>query len=104
IYNRSFLTTPDGMPMVWLNRWHGESHVARVYGPDLMCEVFRLSEERGYRQFFYGGSDGVAEAMRVAMKNRFPKLEIVGTFEPPFRALTQDEDVQLANQIRLCRP
>ena len=104
IYNRSFLTTPDGMPMVWLNRWSGESHVSRVYGPDLMCEVFRLSEQRGYRHFFYGGSDGVAEAMRAAMKARFPKLEIVGTFEPPFRALIPEEEVQLSEQIQECRP
>jgi N-acetylglucosaminyldiphosphoundecaprenol N-acetyl-beta-D-mannosaminyltransferase len=104
IYNRSFLTTPDGMPMVWLNRWHGESHVSRVYGPDLMLEVFQLSEHRGYRQFFYGGNDGVAEAMRVEMKRRFPKLQIVGTFEPPFRALTPEEEKQLVEEIRACRP
>ncbi len=102
--NRSFLNTPDGMPMVWMNRWHGESHVSRVYGPDLMCEVSRLSAERGHRQFYYGGSDDAAEAMRVAMKARFPKLEIVGTFQPPFRALTPEEEVELANQVRACRP
>lgn len=102
--NRSFLNTPDGMPMVWMNRWHGESHVSRVYGPDLMCEVSRLSAERGYRQFYYGGSDGVAEAMRAAMTARFPKLEIVGTFEPPFRPLTPEEELQLREQVRECRP
>ena len=104
VYNRSFLTTPDGMPMVWLNRWHGARRVSRVYGPDLMLEVFRLSEPRGYRHFFYGGSEGVAEAMRAEMTRRFPKLQIAGTFEPPFRALTPDEDRQLAEQVRAARP
>ena len=104
IYNRSFLTTPDGMPMVWLNRWHGKRHVSRVYGPDLMLEVFRLSEQRGYRQFFYGGTDGVAEAMRGEMLKRFPKLQVVGTFEPPFRALNESEEQQLIEQARACRP
>jgi N-acetylglucosaminyldiphosphoundecaprenol N-acetyl-beta-D-mannosaminyltransferase len=104
IYNRSFLTTPDGMPMVWLNRWHGKSHVSRVYGPDLMREVFQLSVKRGYRQFFYGGSDGAAEAMCVTMKERFPGLEIVGTYEPPFRPLDAEEERQLSDFIRECRP
>jgi N-acetylglucosaminyldiphosphoundecaprenol N-acetyl-beta-D-mannosaminyltransferase len=104
IYNRSFLTTPDGMPMVWLNRWQGARHVSRVYGPDLMLETFRLSEARGWRHFFYGGSEGVAEAMRAEMTKRFPKLQVAGTFEPPFRALTSAEETQLAEQVRSCRP
>ena len=104
IYNRSFLTTPDGMPMVWLNRWQGARHVSRVYGPDLMLEIFQRSEERGWNHFFYGGSDGVAEAMRVEMTRRFPRLQVVGTFEPPFRALTGAEEKQLAEQVRAAQP
>ncbi len=36
ILNRSFLTTPDGMPTVWLGRVHGFKHMNRVYGPDYM--------------------------------------------------------------------
>jgi N-acetylglucosaminyldiphosphoundecaprenol N-acetyl-beta-D-mannosaminyltransferase len=104
IYNRSFLTTPDGMPMVWLNRWQGARHVSRVYGPDLMLEIFKLSETKGWRHFFYGGSDGVAEAMRVEMTKRFPKLQVAGTFEPPFRALTAEEEAQFTQQVRACCP
>jgi N-acetylglucosaminyldiphosphoundecaprenol N-acetyl-beta-D-mannosaminyltransferase len=104
LYNRSFLTTPDGMPMVWLGRRQGALHMSRVYGPDLMQEVFQLSEERDYRHFFYGGSDGAAEAMRVAMLRRFSRLQVVGTFEPPFRALDEAEERQLAEQVRACRP
>lgn len=104
IYNRSFLTTPDGMPMVWLSRWHGARHVSRVYGPDLMIEAFQLSLQRGYRHFFYGGSNGVAEAMRTEMEKRFPGLQVAGTFEPPFRELTRAEEQQLADYVRTCRP
>src|SRR3954452_16912720 len=39
IHNRSGLTTPDGMPMVWAARWAGRGEVSRVYGPDLMLAV-----------------------------------------------------------------
>ncbi len=104
IYNRSFLTTPDGMPMVWLNRWQGARHVTRVYGPDLMLEIFQRSEARGWRHFFYGGSDGVAEAMKAEMTKRFPKLQVVGTFEPPFRPLTGEEENELVEQVHAARP
>ena len=38
------------------------------------------------------------------MQAKFPKLEITGTFTPPFRALTADEEKQLAEQVRAARP
>ena len=104
IHNRSFLTTPDGMPMVWLGRLHGARHMSRVYGPDLMRDVLQMSPARGYKHFFYGGADGVAEELgRVAVR-RFPGLQVVGTYQPPFRPLQQSEAAALREQISECRP
>ena len=31
IHNRSLLTTPDGMPMVWLGRWGGHRKIGRAH-------------------------------------------------------------------------
>jgi hypothetical protein len=45
--------------------------------------------------FFYGGADGVAEALAEKLKARFPKMEIAGTFTPPFRPLNAEEEKQL---------
>ena len=39
ILNRSFLTTPDGMPTVWLGKASGFKSMTRVYGPDYMVAV-----------------------------------------------------------------
>src|ERR1700750_1959624 len=39
ILNQSFLTTPDGMPTVWLGRLHGFREMQRVYGPDYMVAL-----------------------------------------------------------------
>ena len=61
IHNRSLLTTPDGMPMVWLGRLAGHRTMGRVYGPDLMERVFAWSQDSGATHFFYGGNTGVAE-------------------------------------------
>lgn len=36
ILNRSFLTTPDGMPMVWIGRMQRKSRISRVYGRNYM--------------------------------------------------------------------
>lgn len=104
ILNASFLNTPDGMPMVWMGRLQGVGHMDRVYGPDLMLQVLAMSEERGYTQFLYGGGDGVAQELKQALEQRFPKLQIVGTYTPPFRPLNPDEESQLVEQVRELRP
>ncbi len=55
ICNASGMTTPDGMPLVWLSRLKGFRHEDRVYGPDLMLALCERSAATGYRHFFYGG-------------------------------------------------
>jgi N-acetylglucosaminyldiphosphoundecaprenol N-acetyl-beta-D-mannosaminyltransferase len=76
----------------------------RVYGPDLMLDVCRWSEASGCKHFFYGGADGVAELLAQKLKAKFPKLQVVGTFTPPFRALNADEERQLRDQVAAAQP
>ena len=105
ILNDSFLTTPDGMPLVWAGRFlHRKAGVSRVYGPDLMREIFQATEGSGVRHFFYGGAEGVAEALREEMLKRFPESEIVGVHTPPFRALTNEEETDLHQQLLAAKP
>ena len=104
ILNRSFLCTPDGMPMVWLGKLHGYPAMSRVYGPDLMLEICRWSETSGCRHFFYGGAPGVAETLRDRLTARFPSLVVAGCYTPPFRPLTPAEDLALQETIRAARP
>ena len=99
IHNDAGLVTPDGMPMVWVNKFHGNSHVSRVYGPDLMAEVCRLGIEKNYKHFLYGGGDGVAELLAQKLEEKFPGIQIAGTYTPPFRPLTEKEDRELIQQI-----
>lgn len=103
-YNAALLTTPDGMPLVWLGRWHGHRAITRVYGPDLLLAACDAGRAVGLRHFFYGGAPGVAEQLRATLTARFPGLEIVGTFAPPFRELTPDEFAQLQRQVAATRP
>ena len=104
ILNNAFLCTPDGMPMVWAGKMAGHREMSRVYGPDLMLDVCAWSETSGCKHFFYGGADGVAELLAQKLKTRFPRLQIAGTFTPPFRALNADEENKLQAQIRAAQP
>ena len=104
ILNSSFLTTPDGMPTVWIGRLQGFSGMKRVYGPDYMMELCNISAVRGYRHFLYGGKPGVAERLADVLATRFPGIQLVGTFTPPFRALTPVEEDELIAQLRQAKP
>lgn len=98
IVNQAGLATPDGMPLVWLGRLHGHA-VERVYGPDVMLALCERGQERGYRHFFYGGAEGVAGALVDRLRARFPAMQVAGTFTPPFRPLTAEEEHNVAAMI-----
>jgi N-acetylglucosaminyldiphosphoundecaprenol N-acetyl-beta-D-mannosaminyltransferase len=104
ILNGAFLCTPDGMPMVWAGKLNGHRDMRRVYGPDLMLDVCAGSETSGAKHFFYGGADGVAELLAQKLKTKFPKLAVVGTYTPPFRALNAEEVKKLQAQISAAQP
>ncbi len=101
IYSAAGLVTPDGMPMVWLSRLNGYNHIDRVYGPDLLLELCDLSVERGYRHFFYGGSERTLDLLDRRLSERFPGLQIVGKYAPPFRVLTAEEDDEIVRTINV---
>jgi N-acetylglucosaminyldiphosphoundecaprenol N-acetyl-beta-D-mannosaminyltransferase len=103
IHNRSGLTTPDGMPMVWAGRYAG-ARISRVYGPDLMLALCAVAAERGWRHYFYGGGDGTPERLADRLRERFPALRVVGTCSPPFRPLTEEEDAAIVQAINGASP
>ncbi len=97
--NGAGMTVPDGMPIVWSGRYAGASEIERVYGPDLMESVCAEARTRGWKSFLYGGREGVAGALRSQLEQRFPGIEIVGTYSPPFRPLTPAEKEAVAASI-----
>ena len=99
-FNESWLTTPDGMPLVWL----GPPGVERVYGPDLMLAVCDAGRAVGLRHYLYGGHPGVAPALEERLRQRLPGLEIVGRSTPPFRELHPEEVAALRADLTRTRP
>ncbi|MGO8837796.1 MAG: WecB/TagA/CpsF family glycosyltransferase [Limisphaerales bacterium] len=104
ILNQALLCTPDGMPMVWLGRLRGHHEMRRVYGPDLMLQVCEWSQKNPCRHFFFGGAPGVAEKLRDQLTKRFPQLQVVGCYTPPFRPLNVEEEKQLQEMVHAARP
>lgn len=91
--------TTDGMPLVWSLRFLGARKVSRVYGPDLMLALTELSARKGYSQFYLGGAPGVADELADCLRKRFPGLKVAGTFCPPFRAMSEEEERAMVEQL-----
>lgn len=103
IINAAGLATPDGMPLVWIGRMKG-LRVGRVYGPDLMLALCEAGVTLGWRHYFYGGTPQVLEALTNKLNIRFPDIQIAGGWAPPFRPLTNDEELLVVKRINESRP
>jgi len=98
------MVVPDGMPLVFMARHLGFPDTSRVYGPDLMRRLTAISAARGYRQFYYGGPPGLADALSLELRSRHRKLQVAGTLAPPFRSQSEDEDAREVDIINSARP
>jgi N-acetylglucosaminyldiphosphoundecaprenol N-acetyl-beta-D-mannosaminyltransferase len=94
---------PDGQPLVWAMRALGHE-ATRVYGPTLMLRYCERCAQTGARMFLYGGrNQGALVQLVTNLRHRFPGIQIVGGYSPPFRPPTDDEDDAIAEQINRSR-
>lgn len=92
IQNGAAMALPDGQPLSIVSRKRGFSEARRVPGPDLMPKILELSQEKGYRHYFYGSSEHTLAELRKVLVKRYPRLQIAGMYSPPFRELSRQED------------
>lgn len=91
IHQQAAMVCADGMPMVWSAHRAGIRDATRVYGPDFLLAMSARAAQMGYRFYFYGGKEGVAEQLAAELARRYPGLVVAGCYCPPFRPLTADE-------------
>jgi len=97
------INLPDGLPGVWIGKYFKRARsMERVRGPDFFRAVMQRTTSTPIQHFLCGGKPGVANALRAACRDRFGNTRVVGTYTPPFRALTDAEWDELARQIYAC--
>jgi N-acetylglucosaminyldiphosphoundecaprenol N-acetyl-beta-D-mannosaminyltransferase len=100
IFNEADVATPDGMPVVWAMRSFGVRDQQRVYGPTLMLHLCEDAAKHGHRIFLYGGRETTLPVLKEKLFERFPGLIIAGSYSPPFRPLTDEEDLHVRELIQ----
>lgn len=104
IQNSGFMTLPDGKPLSIVSKKRGFKEAERVTGPDLMEEIFKISNERGYRHYFYGSTQETLNDLKKKLNEKYHDINIVGMHSPPFRKLTKEEDLEIVKNINKTNP
>ena len=99
ILNGASLCYPDGVAVAKLASWRLGCPVARVSGPTFILKACEYGVSRGWRHYFFGGKEGVAEELARTLQERFPGLQVAGTACPPFRDMTEQELADLIAEL-----
>lgn len=98
------MTLPDGVGIILAANLLKYPHRGRVTGPELMLRLCDWGRAKDYGHFFYGGSQGVADMLAKRLAQKFPGLKVAGTYSPPFRKLTHQEDAKIIEDINSAGP
>lgn len=83
----SGINFPDGFPVVRVMNHKmkkDKRDPGRVRGPSLFNLVLSEGRTEGLRHFFLGGSPDTLDKLQINARLKFPSVEIVGAYSPPF--------------------
>jgi N-acetylglucosaminyldiphosphoundecaprenol N-acetyl-beta-D-mannosaminyltransferase len=86
------LVLPDGAPVAWMQRLLGAKGQPRIDGPNLMARVCAAAERDGLPIYLLGGSPDALVALERQLAGRYPGLTIAGTFSPPYREWSAEDN------------
>jgi len=97
---------PDGIGIVIFSAISGEKVKQRVAGWDVFYELNqKMNSAGGKTAYFLGSTEATLEKIKIYMAKEFPKVEVVGTFSPPFRDAFDSEDTSaMVSRINAVSP
>lgn len=94
--NGSDLINIDGMGVVWGARLCGHKVPERVSGVDIMENLLKLCEEKGFRPYFFGAKQDVLERAISNIRREYPRIDIAGCRNGYFKP---EEEEQIIRDI-----
>jgi len=95
------LVVPDGSGVVWAARRLKQPVQERVPGFDLMHELLKEGDRRGWSAYLLGATSEVIEAARDKLSQQFPGVRFVGCRDGYFK---DSEDEQVVAAVREANP
>jgi len=97
ILKRADLCIPDGVGLLWAAKHKGTPLPERVTGSDGVPMIAEFAAKNGWRLFFLGAAEGIAEKAAQILCEKHPGLQIVGTYAGTPSAEEEDAIVEKIN-------
>lgn len=97
------LVVADGAPVAWLAKLLGARMVQRLSGVDLVDSLLGATQDQ-MRLFLYGSDPEISAAATERIMNVHRNVRVVGRISPPFRPLSQAEEMRDMRTIADSKP
>jgi len=105
VYHNADLILTDGKPLIWIAKWYGTPIKEKISGSDLFPRLCEMAAAKGYRMYFLGAAEGVAAKAAEKLMLRYPGLQVVGTYSPPFGFEKDTKELEkIIGQIKAVHP
>jgi len=94
-----YMNLPDGRPGAIVGKIKGAKDMEQCTGPDFFKNIMVATSQTQVKHYFCGGKEGVAEELKLNCGKKFNNNNIVGTYSPPFRTMTEEELKALGDEI-----
>lgn len=84
VYKNASLILTDGKPLIWISKWYKTPIKEKISGSDLFPRVCQLAANKKLYMYLLGAAEGVADTAARNLMKKYPGLNIVGTYSPPF--------------------
>ncbi len=98
------MVLPDGAPMLWASSLFHAPLKERVTGVDLIPQLARLSQEKGYGIFLLGSNEEDSRLATEILTELYTGLRIVGRHCPPVAPLHAMNNEAILRQIEAADP
>ena len=98
------LSVPDGRWAARVAARKLSCPTQQVRGADLVAAFCDRSRRKGYSNYFYGDTDEILALATTRLRQNYPGLKIAGTYSPPFRELSAEEDAHIVEMINQTNP
>ena len=105
VYKNASLILTDGKPLIWISKWYKTPIKEKISGSDLFPRVCQLAANKNYTMYLLGAAEGVADIAARNLMNKYPGLNIVGTYSPPFGFEKNEQEMsKIKTQIQDVHP
>jgi len=97
VLKRASICVPDGVGLLWASKRLGEPLPQRVTGSDGVPRIAQEADKRGWKLFFLGAGEGVAQKAADVLRVQYPNLHIVGIYGGSPSPDEEETIVQMVN-------